>query len=111
MKSKETDEYWDDILEKFSKHQGTIVSFCRKHNVNIHRLYHRRKKLLTKPKPTFHAINLNDNSAENDIANNVENNPTPSSEIRIEIGKTKLYITNIDKISLSNVIKEIMSNC
>ena len=101
MKSKESDEYWDDILEKFSKHQGTIADFCRKHNVNIHRLYNRRKKLSTKPKPTFHAINLK--SDENDYA--------PSTEIRIEIGKARLYIINTDKISLSNVIKEIMTNC
>jgi hypothetical protein len=46
----ETNEYWKDILEKFSKYEGTISGFCREYDVNIHRLYYQRKKLRKKNK-------------------------------------------------------------
>lgn len=111
MKSIESKDYWNDILEKFSRHKGTIRSFCYKHGVDIHRLYHRRKKLKNNIKPTFQAINIANRSAEVEKVSNVVNAPTPSAEIRIEIGKAKIYIANTDKISLSNVLKEITLNC
>lgn len=45
MNQIETNEYWKDILEKFSKYEGTISGFCREYDVNIHGLYYQRKKL------------------------------------------------------------------
>ncbi len=111
LKHLETDEYWKDVLGKLSKHKGTIVGFCKKHDVNVHRLYHRRKNFKTKPEPTFHAIDLNNVTIREDIVTRVENTSPPSTEIRIEVGKAKIYIANTDKISLSTVIKEIVVNC
>ncbi len=58
MNQIETNEYWKDILEKFSKYEGTISGFCREYDVNIHRLYYQRKKLRKKNESIFHAINL-----------------------------------------------------
>ena len=110
MKPIESDEYWNDILEKFSNHTGTIASFCKNHNVNTHRLYHRRrKKILDMPLTTFHAIELNENATSKE--NSLENNHKPSTEIRIEMGKAKIYLSNTDNVSLATILKEITRNC
>ncbi len=53
MNQIETNEYWKDILEKFSKYEGTISGFCREYDVNIHRLYYQRKKLRKKNESIF----------------------------------------------------------
>lgn len=110
MKQIETTEYWKNILEKFSRHEGTIISFCKEHDVNVHRLYNQRMKLKNKNKTKFHAIDLN-NISDNENKLPCVNNTTPSAEIRIEIGKAKIYIYNYDKIALSNLLKEITKSC
>ena len=107
----ETDGYWKEILEKFSKHKGTIASFCKKHNVNQHRLYHQRTKLKDIDISTFHAINLEADIKNDFNPENAKEDINPSNEIRIEIGKAKIFIANKDVISLSNVLKEISKNC
>lgn len=110
MKQKETDEYWKDVLEKFSRHKGTIVSFCKENNVNIHRLYNQRMKLKSKNNVKFHAIDLNNiSNKENELS--CVNNHTPSTEIRIEIGMAKIFLDNSDKIALSNILREITKSC
>jgi hypothetical protein len=111
LKQIQTDEYWKDILEKFSRHEGTIISFCKEHDVNIHRLYNQRKKLKNNTKSTFHAINLNNISDKENKLYCVNNNRTPYTEIRIEIGKAKIYVDNSDKTALANILKEITKIC
>ncbi|TYQ18378.1 UNVERIFIED_CONTAM: hypothetical protein Cloal_0810 [Acetivibrio alkalicellulosi] len=110
MKQIETDEYWKNVMEKFSRHKGTIVSFCKENNVNIHRLYNQRMKLKNKSNVTFHSINLNNISNKENKLSCVSNH-TPSTEIRIEIGRAKIFLDNSDKIALSNILKEITKNC
>ncbi|AUG56593.1 IS66 family insertion sequence element accessory protein TnpA [Acetivibrio saccincola] len=111
MNQIETNEYWKDILEKFSKYEGTISGFCREYDVNIHRLYYQRKKLRKKNESIFHAINLNGRKNKIENSPDVKNNLNPSNEIRIEIGKAKKYISNSDELSLSNALKEIVRSC
>ncbi len=111
MKPIETDEYWKCILEKFSRHKGTIASFCKEHDVNIHRLYNRRMRSKNKNKSTFHAIDLNNISDKENKLSCVHDNQTPSTKIRIDIGKAKIYIDSSDQITLANILKEITASC
>ncbi|QXM05456.1 hypothetical protein [Crassaminicella indica] len=32
---------WEDILNRFSFHTGTIRSFCKENNISIHQPYYR----------------------------------------------------------------------
>lgn len=107
----ETVEYWKDILDKFSKHKGTITSFCKKHEVNQHRFYHQRTKLKDTNNSKFHTINLAPDLKNDFNSENTKEDINRSNEIRIEIGKAKIFIANKDTLSLSNVLKEISKNC
>lgn len=112
MKSEALDIDWEDILDKFSSHEGTIKAFCEENDISIHQLYYQRKKLENNNAPVFHAVSFKDNEAEE--AANQENTPSnhpPASTIKIEIGKAKIYIPSNDKVSLSNVFKEIIASC
>lgn len=104
----ETDEYWNDILEKFSKHKGSIASFCRKYDVNVHRLYHRRKKLKSISNEKFYAINLNE---DNNMTSEVEPDIEKSINLKIEIGKATISLSNINNESLPLILKEVIRTC
>lgn len=49
---------WEDILNKFSLHKGSIRDFCKENNISIHQLYYRRKAIKKKEVQVFHAVNL-----------------------------------------------------
>ena len=106
---------WEDILIRFSSHQGTIREFCKENNITAHQLYYQRKRkkaLQNNGTHTFHAIRFTDNSSSKDA---IEETATPnlstSSSIKIEIGKAKIYVPGNDKISLSNIFRMIIESC
>lgn len=100
---------WDEILNKLSVHKGTIANFCRMNNVNVHQLYHRRKKLIMRNNEIFHAINLNTQGVKEPIT--VDNSINKSKDIKIVLGKAKIYIHSDDNETLSRIIKELSKLC
>lgn len=110
MENQVTKVDWDNILKSFSSHKGTIRSFCRENNISIHQLYYRRKKEREKNynKPEFQSVTLNkDNIIEKPIESTSKSEPM----IKIEIGKANIFIPSEDKVSISSVLKEILSVC
>lgn len=102
---------WDNILKEFSSYDGTIKSFCEKHNISHHQLYYRRKRLKNN-NTVFHGINFS--KKENIKENNKQIDSSisfKSSNIKIEIGKAKIHIPSADKVALSNILKVIMEIC
>ncbi|GAA0180902.1 hypothetical protein SH2C18_35170 [Clostridium sediminicola] len=99
---------WDDILNRFPLRKGSIRDFCKENNISIHQLYYRRKVIKKKENQEFHAVNLKEKSSEK-ISNTSKSYPT--SSIRIEIGKAKIYIQNNDKASLSSILETIIETC
>ena len=98
---------WDEIMEKFSSFDGSILEFCRENNISHHKLYYRRKKLREENEvPAFHAIKLNTEKTIRSIHTN--NNKTPSlQDIRIEIGKVSIYIPVIEIDLVGKLLKEL----
>lgn len=45
-------------MDKFAKHEGSIIDFCKDNNIKQYQLYHQRKKLKKKKTQTFHAIEI-----------------------------------------------------
>ncbi|AKL95594.1 hypothetical protein CACET_c21470 [Clostridium aceticum] len=112
MTNETLDIDWEDILDKFSSHEGTIKAFCEENNIGIHQLYYRRKKLENNNTPVFHAVSFKDTEADEAVnQESTPSNPSPTATIKIEIGKAKIYIPSNDKVSLSNVFKEIIALC
>jgi hypothetical protein len=101
-------EYWKDIFEKLSRHNGSIAEFCRKHNIRPSTLYTRKNKMELVKNTVFQEIKLNEPEEDNiikvkpfDITN----------DLKIEIGKAKIYFSNINNESLTLIIKEVIKTC
>lgn len=101
---------WEEIINKFSSYKGSINKFCEENNIKHHQLYHRRKKLSQKTNPAFHAIALNkDELVFNEQPISPEVNI--AKDIKIEIGKTNIYIPANEIALISNIIKELAKPC
>lgn len=101
---------WEEIINKFSSYKGSIIEFCKENNIKQHQLYHRRKKLVSKTNPAFHAIALN---KESDTVTTKSNSSEVSftKDIRIEIGKATIYIPANEIAVLSDIIKDLAKSC
>ena len=99
---------WDSIMRKFSSYEGTIADFCKENKVSQHQLYYRRKKLEKENKPTFHAIKIDKEQSKTPIT---KDKIKVNEDIRIEIGKAKIYIPSNEIALLSDIIKEITKSC
>lgn len=101
---------WEEIMNKFSSYTGNINKFCEENNIKHHQLYHRRKKLPQKINPAFHAIGLN---KEKLVFNDKQISPEVNipKDIKIEIGKTNIYIPANEIALISNIIKELAKPC
>lgn len=103
---------WEDILNKFSSYKGTIKAFCEENNISIHQLYYRRKKLKNNKSPIFHAVSFK----EKDIAACIDKldakaKSYSTSDVKIEIGKAKIYIPSNDREALKDMFKVIIQSC
>lgn len=108
--SKEISEInWDDVLNKFTSYEGTIVNFCKEHGVSQHQLYYRRKKWQKETKTVFCEFKLDDDCLEKAVI--VNENKIYSNDIKIEIGKANIYIPANEIATLSIVIKELFKLC
>ena len=47
---------WTEIMDKFAKHKGSIIDFCKENNIKHNQLYNQRKKL--KRTQTFHVTHI-----------------------------------------------------
>jgi len=112
MKNQVSDLEWSNILTNFATYKGSIVNFCKENNIKTHQLYYRRKRSDHKHSPTFHAVNLKKELSANKSSKEV--NPSflkPTSNIKIEIGKAKIYIPGNDKESLSSIVEAVLKLC
>lgn len=103
---------WEEILNKFSLHKGSIKSFCKDNNISIHQLYYRRRRLRNNKPPVFHAVSFK----EKDIADSIDERTAKAksystSDVKIEVGKAKIYIPSNDKEALKDIFKVIMQSC
>lgn len=116
-----TDIDWNNIIELFKNYEGTKRSFCKLHNISIHRLYYYRKKYgLLGKKSENHQIYKN-TTKEAEIPSTMElvklednhiTIPNNQNIIKIEIGKATLHIYNqIDEKNLSTIVKVLSKSC
>lgn len=103
MASKATAIDWENILEKFAIYEGTIKSFCKENNINLHQFYYHRKAAKKRSTPVFHSINFKEEA--------IPSTSHSTSNIKVEIGKAKIYIPSNDKIALSNILGVLMESC
>lgn len=101
------DEEWFEIFEKLSNYKGPVTQFCKENGIKISTLYGKRKRL-QKSTPIFHEIKINGNDEKIGV---LENNFVDAKEIKIEVGKAKIYISNTDTETLNTVLKEIIRTC
>jgi hypothetical protein len=101
MTKETTNINWTEIIDKFSKHTGSVIEFCKENNIKQHQLYHQRKKLLKKSLQGFHVIEI----PKTDAAK-----PSDLS-IRIEIGNINIFIPTNDQNTLIALVKELSGSC
>ena len=99
---------WDTIIQKFSSSEGSIIDFCRENNISHHQLYYRRKKLQKQSKATFHAIEFN---AKEEVKPTYITQAKENKDIRIEIGKSNIYLPANEIALLADIIKELVKSC
>lgn len=102
-----SDEEWFEIFEKLSNYKGPVTKFCKENEIKLSTLYGKRKRL-QKSTSIFHEIKLGGNDEK--IVTQ-ENNFVDAKEIKIEVGKAKIYILNTDTETLNTVLKEIIRTC
>lgn len=84
-------------MDKFSKHDGRIIDFCRENNITQHQLYNQRKKLKKNSSSTFHVLKV----PKSEVAKVIE------QSVRIEIGNTKIFLAVDDKDTLVSLVREL----
>ena len=93
---------WTEIMDKFAKHKGSIVDFCKENNIKHYQLYNQRKKL--EKTQTFHVIDVPNVKIS-------ENTKAVDQSIEIEIGNVKIFIPAEDKNTLLSLIRELAKSC
>ena len=93
---------WKAMIDKLSSYSGTIRDFCKENNIPEKQFYYHRRKLADKNKPIFHKIPLK--SKDNPI---VKNN---IKDIKIEVGKAKIYIPANEIAVLTAIIRDLSYN-
>jgi hypothetical protein len=93
---------WIEIMDKFAKHKGSIIDFCKENNIKHNQLYNQRKKL--KKTQTFHVIDVAN-------VNILENTKAAEQSIKIEIGNVKIFIPTEDKDTLLTLVRELAKLC
>lgn len=105
--SKSEEIYWNDILAKFESYTGSVKDFCNEYEIDKRKLYYRRKKAEKPNQPLFHSVSLNNNSTPCAL----HKYPKDDKEIKIEIGKAKIFVPSDDIKLISTIIKELESSC
>ena len=95
---------WSEMMDKFSKFEGSIIDFCKNNNIKHYQLYHQRKKLEKTTTPTFHAIAVTKTE-------DVKNVNSPKQSIKIEIGNAKIFVPIDDNASLLSIVRELARSC
>ncbi|OSA97886.1 UNVERIFIED_ORG: hypothetical protein B2H98_06525 [Clostridium botulinum] len=108
MIKKGTDVKWRGLVEKFSSYEGTLDSFCKENSISRSQFYYYIKKFEKENNTTFQAISLEKNNTN---ILTVTNNIKPYVEIKIEIGKAKIFIPANEIALLSNILREFSKTC
>ncbi|WP_394886110.1 hypothetical protein [Clostridium butyricum] len=85
---------WEALVLKVASHKGTIKDFCIENNL---------KKFQRKNKVKFHEISLKSQS-------NICSEESCTSNIKIELGNSTIYIPANEIAALNSVIKELKAN-
>ena len=93
---------WTEIMDKFEKHKGSIIDFCKENNIKHNQLYNQRKKL--KKIQAFHIIDVPN-------VNISENTKAAEQSIKIEIGNVKIFIPAEDRNTLLSLVIELAKSC
>ena len=99
---------WDEIMNKYKNHNGTIRDFCKNNNIKERQFYHHRKKQNLTENPTLHKVILNNTS---DTKLEVNPSKTKESNIIVEIGNSKIYIPQNNTAMISSIVKELIKSC
>ncbi|MBC8059635.1 MAG: hypothetical protein H7Y18_03115 [Clostridiaceae bacterium] len=95
---------WSEIMDKFTKHEGNIIDFCRSSNIKPHQFYHQRKKLKKNSTQVFHVLEV-------PKADSIENTKELEETIKIEIGNAKIFLPANDKSTLLSLVRELAKLC
>lgn len=99
-------EVWREFIDKFSSYEGTVTKYCLENNLSKSQFYYHKRRFDKLTEATFHTISFEE---EKDIT--INNEPTASKDIRIELGKVNLFIPANEIALLSNIIKELAKSC
>ena len=91
---------WTEIMDKFTKHEGSIIDFCKSNNIKPHQFYHQRKKLTKNSTQIFHMLEV-------PKADTIEKTKKLEEPIKIEIGNVKIFLPANDKITLLSLVREL----
>ena len=94
---------WEEVILKVASYKGTIKEFCKENNLNEKQFYYHRKKIQCANKVKFHEISLKSQS-------NIHSVEQFTSNIKIEIGNSTIYIPANEIAALSTVIKELKAH-
>lgn len=102
MNKEATNINWAEIMDKFSKHTGSVVGFCKENNIKQHQLYHQRQKLKRKSQQGFHVLEIPKPSMAK---------PHEPLSIRIEVGNINIFIPAEEHNTLITLVKELSKSC
>ena len=93
---------WKAMIDKLSSYSGTIKDFCKENNIPEKQFYYHRRKLADKDKAVFHKITLK--SEDSLIVKNT------IKDIKIEVGKSTIYIPANEIAVLTAIIRDLSCN-
>lgn len=97
-------ETWNEFLERLASYEGSLSSFCKENNMSKSQFYYYKKRFGKQNVPVFHAISLNE---EKSVQKTEKINTKAHEEIRIEIGKAKIYIPSNEAALISVILKDL----
>ncbi|SKA83809.1 hypothetical protein SAMN05443428_105177 [Caloramator quimbayensis] len=98
--------FWENIIQKYSSYEGSLIDFCTENNITKRQLYYHKNKFKNSNKPVFHAIDLK--PIKNKNTNNAQEK---NNNIRIEIGKANIIIPATEAELIKIILKELQSTC
>ncbi|MBU3203964.1 IS66 family insertion sequence element accessory protein TnpA [Clostridium algidicarnis] len=81
---------WDEVMNKFSSYEGSVVNFCKENHIKRYQFYNQRRRLKKKDNEVLYAIPVKKKKVSERIC--IKNLAKVSKDIRIEVDNVTVYI-------------------
>jgi hypothetical protein len=88
MANRVDNSIWNEYIDKFSSYEGTVTGFCKENNISKSQFYYHKKR--------------------SEVATKIIRD---SKDIRIEVGKTNIYVPANEISLLATILKELVKSC